>query len=97
MWLRDDIELPEFNWDNFVNMIIPAFWILLVAISEDVMTIEVVSEMTNTRPKTTEGEIKMVQQQIVAMGASNIIGGLLGTMGLFIVLFPFFLCLFVFW
>lgn len=82
MWMRDDIDLPELNWDNFVAMFVPSIWILLVAISEDVMTIEVVSDMTNTRPKTTEGEIKMVQQQIVAMGASNIIGGLLGTMGL---------------
>jgi len=81
LWMRDDIELPALNWNNLVSMAVPSFWILLVAISEDVMTIEVVSEMTNTRPKTTEGEIKMVQQQIVAMGASNIIGGLLGTMG----------------
>merc|ERR1712087_943811 len=81
LFLRDDIDLPAFTVSNVLDMFVPALWITLVAISEDVMTIEVVSEMTNTRPKTTEAEIAMVRQQIIAMGASNIVGGLLGTMG----------------
>ena len=81
LFLRDDIDLPALSLDNVLAMLVPALWITLVAISEDVMTIEVVSEMTNTRPKTTDAEIAMVRQQIIAMGASNIVGGLLGTMG----------------
>eukprot|EP01084_Bolivina_argentea_P011035 20618_1 len=81
LFYRKDIMPIEFNMEIFIDMLIPSFWITLVAISEDVMTIDVVSEMTNTRPKTEEGERHMVRQQIIAMGMSNVICGLLGTMG----------------
>eukprot|EP01084_Bolivina_argentea_P011036 20619_1 len=81
IFFRNDLDPLSFNFSLFIELLIPSFWITLVAISEDVMTIDVVSEMTNTRPKTKQGELHMVRQQIIAMGASNIISGLLGTMG----------------
>ena len=65
-----------------MNIIItPAILVALVACVEDVMTIEVVGDLTNTKPKTAEKENAMIRQQIVSMGLSNIITGLFGAIG----------------
>eukprot|EP01083_Nonionella_stella_P069051 183803_1 len=63
------------------SLMAPSLWITLVAISEDVMTIDVVSEMTATRPKTQAAQIAQVKQQVIVMGLGNVISGFLGTMG----------------
>eukprot|EP00485_Elphidium_margaritaceum_P001824 CAMPEP_0202696342 /NCGR_PEP_ID=MMETSP1385-20130828/9629_1 /ASSEMBLY_ACC=CAM_ASM_000861 /TAXON_ID=933848 /ORGANISM="Elphidium margaritaceum" /LENGTH=649 /DNA_ID=CAMNT_0049352487 /DNA_START=55 /DNA_END=2004 /DNA_ORIENTATION=+ len=81
IFIDDTHELAPFSGAKLMEFLGASLWITLVAISEDVMTIEVVSELTKTRPKSAQQEIKMVQQQIIAMGSANIIAGLFGTIG----------------
>lgn len=53
----------------------------LVSTVEDLLTIEVVHDLTNTRPKSVEKCELVTKMQIIAMGAANFVCGFMGAIG----------------
>eukprot|EP00484_Ammonia_sp_Unknown_P001372 CAMPEP_0197021692 /NCGR_PEP_ID=MMETSP1384-20130603/2630_1 /TAXON_ID=29189 /ORGANISM="Ammonia sp." /LENGTH=788 /DNA_ID=CAMNT_0042449581 /DNA_START=23 /DNA_END=2389 /DNA_ORIENTATION=- len=74
-------DLPPFNMETFKIIIVPALTVALVSTVEDLLTIEVVHDLTNTRPRSVAKCELITKLQIIAMGAGNLICGFFGAIG----------------
>ena len=59
----------------------PSLTVALVSTVEDLLTIEVVHDLTNTRPRSVEKCELITKLQIIAMGAGNFVCGFFGAIG----------------
>eukprot|EP01084_Bolivina_argentea_P300414 518013_1 len=74
-------KLPAIHMDTFVKILVPSLTVALVTTVEDLLTIEVVHDLTNTRPQSVEKCELITKLQILAMGVSNLICGFCGALG----------------
>ena len=69
------------NWETIKIIILPSLTVALVSTVEDLLTIEVVHDLTNTRPRSVEKCELITKLQIIAMGAGNFVCGFFGAIG----------------